>query len=327
MQLQWYPGHMHKAAKEIRQSLSQVDMFIEIVDARIPYSSENPMIEEIRGDKTALKILTKSDLADPELTEIWQQDMAKNRGLRSHAVSFHQPQSILKIKSICRELFAHKLEKKQQIHALVVGIPNVGKSTIINILAGRQVAKTGNEPAVTKHQQKILLDNGVTLVDTPGMLWPNVENYRSGERLGITGAMKDTVLDYELLAEQLLEYCIRFYSGLLKERYNLVLPALEGEFPPQVFQDLLKQLAKQRGAILAGGRVDIDRISKILVHEFREGSIGRITLETPEMRDVELRAVEIRRAEKLAKKEAKKASKKGSRKRSGRVDDVDIRKR
>lgn len=307
MHIQWYPGHMHKAAKAIRENLHEVDWFIELIDARIPYSGENPMIEEIRRDKPVLKLLTKCDLADPKLTQQWRQHWKETRDIDSREISVSGDNAALGIKQYAQTQFAAKLERKALVRAFVVGIPNVGKSTLINNLLGRKVAKTGNEAAVTKHQQTVDLGDGVLLIDTPGMLWPNIRNRFSGYRLGITGGIKDTVLDYEFLAEELLAYLVSRYPELLMQRYELSedqLPSPEDDMYP-----LMTHIAKRRGTLISGGRPDVDRLSKILIHEFRSGEIGRATLETPAMIETELAEVERLEAEKAAKKAARKSKK------------------
>lgn len=182
MAIQWYPGHMHKAQKEMKQMLPQVDLLIEILDARIPFSSENPAIARLRGDKPCIKVLSKSDLADPVATTEWQTFLEQQRSVRTFATTTEEPGRIKGLVELCHKMVPEKAAGVRNITAMVVGIPNVGKSTIINILAGRTVAKTGNEPAVTKSQQRINLDGGVTLLDTPGILWPKIENPNSSYR-------------------------------------------------------------------------------------------------------------------------------------------------
>ena len=180
MQIQWFPGHMNKARNEVKASLPKVDLLIEVLDARIPYSSENPMLRELRGDKPTLKVLAKSDLADPDLTKQWLEWHERKDGVKARAISTDNVPKIRSIPSICTRMLPHKQGEGKRIMAMIVGIPNVGKSTLINTLAGRTIAKTGNEPAVTKGQSRINIANGFSLIDTPGMLWPNVENANSG---------------------------------------------------------------------------------------------------------------------------------------------------
>lgn len=307
MQIQWYPGHMYKASLAFKKTLPSVDIIIEILDARIPYSSENPMVADLRGSKPCIKVLNKSDLGDEGLIEQWQDYWQQQVGIRSLAVTMNEPEKVKQIVSLCKKMLPEKATKDRPIHAMIMGIPNVGKSTLINILAGRKIAKTGNEPAVTKQQQRIDLDNGVVLLDTPGVLWPNIENYHSGYRLAATGAVKDTALDYPDVAFYVVEYLLVHYPEQLKLRYQLdTLPDTEYEF--------FQQIGQSRGCLRGGGDVDLEKISKILIAELRSGALGGITFETPTMMEIEKQQVEIKRAKKLAKEEARK-NKRSKRKR------------
>ncbi|MEM8912664.1 MAG: ribosome biogenesis GTPase YlqF, partial [Planctomycetota bacterium] len=188
MSIQWFPGHMHKARLEMEAVLPKVHVVVEILDARIPYSSENPLLAEIRGDKPCLKVLAKSDLADPKWTASWLEHFQSIDHIAARCVTSKEIPTIRRLKQAIGELARHREGKTAT--AMVVGIPNVGKSTIINVLAGRKVAKTGNTPAITKQQQTVRIGDGVTLLDTPGMLWPKVENPNSGLRLGVVGSVK-----------------------------------------------------------------------------------------------------------------------------------------
>jgi ribosome biogenesis GTPase A len=298
MQIQWYPGHMYKANKEFKKILPQIDVIIEILDARIPYSSENPMVAELRGNKPCIKVLNKSDLADVALTEIWKQYWDKQLAIKALVVNRDEPQKIEGLVALCKKLIPKKRGGDIAINAMIMGIPNVGKSTLINSLAGRGIAKTGNEPAVTKRQQRIDLKNGVVLLDTPGVLWPNIENPHSGYRLAATGAIKDTAIDYDDVAFYLAEVLLEKYPQRLAERYQLAdLPETEYE--------LMQSIGAKRGCLRAGGEVHLEKVSKILVSEYRAGMLGAITLETPEMMEHEKYTVSIVRAEKAAKKEAR----------------------
>ena len=193
MPIQWFPGHMHKARLELQAKLPKVNLVIEVLDSRIPYSSENPLIGELRGDKPCLKVLAKRDLADEALTETWLDHFNSSIGIRAHAVTTDEVPTIRRIKSIIARMLPERQDRA--INAMIVGIPNVGKSTIINFLAGRKVAKTGNTPAVTRHQQRVAIGDNITLWDTPGMMWPNVHNPNSGYRLALLGSIKETAMD------------------------------------------------------------------------------------------------------------------------------------
>ena len=299
MALHWFPGHMHKALKEIKESLSQVDVLIEVLDARIPYSSENPEIARIRGDKPCLKILNKYDLADPELTERWQRHLESERGVKTITTTSSEPANSKQIMELVRSMFAAKDASVKSINAMITGIPNVGKSTLINILAGRTIAKTGNEPAVTKMQQRINLGNGIVLHDTPGVLWPKVENPQSIYRLAASGAVKNTAMEYDDVGFFAADYLIKAYPEYMQERFKLdEIPDTELEF--------LEAAGRKRGALMAGGRVNLHKICEVLLNELQSGKLGRITLETPEM----IADEHIAMAEAAAQKAADKAARK-----------------
>jgi ribosome biogenesis GTPase A len=311
MSIHWYPGHMHKASKQIKEALPTVDMIIEILDARIPYSSENPAIKTLRGEKPCLKVLSKSDLADPDITALWLTHLEHERNVKALAISTEHPEKIRQLTDICRKMLPEKEKSAKAIHVMVVGIPNVGKSTLINTLAGRAIAKTGNEPAITKGQQRINLRNGIILSDTPGILWPKVDNENSSYRLATTGAIKDTAMSYDDVAFYALSFLLENYPRLLAKRYQLdPLPANELAF--------LETVGRQRGCLRSGARVDLEKVSTVFLNEFRAGKIGRITLETPEMAIEEEAKVAIALEEKAKKKEARKnaaTNKSGTRKR------------
>ena len=307
MQIQWFPGHMHKARLQIKAAQPKVDLFIELLDARIPYSSENPMLAELRGDKPVLKLLSKSDLADVSLLKRWQQFLNSQQNTKAKAISTHNPGSIHRIKDLCHEILPHKQENGRPIMAMIVGIPNVGKSTLINILAGKPVAKTGNEPAVTKGQQRINIGDGVSLMDTPGVMWPNVENPNSGSRLAAIGSIKDTAMDYAEVGFFLGKYLMTAYPEMLKERYSL-------DEVPQDIIELMDEIGKKRGCLGKGGIVDWDRTSRILLTDFRSGKMGLITLETPEMMELEKKQVAITSRMKAEKKASRKEDRRAKRK-------------
>ncbi|MGZ5051191.1 MAG: ribosome biogenesis GTPase YlqF [Methylobacter sp.] len=299
MLIQWFPGHMHKAGKEVKEILPQVDLVIEILDARIPFSSQNPMLATLRGDKPCIKVLSKSDLADPELTRQWQNFLEQEQGVKTLALTIDQPEKMRQLPDLCHKMLPNKVGSDKPIHTLIMGIPNVGKSTLINILAGRIIAKTGNEPAITKAQQRIDIGNNIVLFDTPGMLWPNVENKNSGYRLATTGAIKDTAISHEPVAFFAAEYLLHHYPDLLKARFQL-------EQLPTNEQALMEAIGKKRGCLRSGGHIEMDKVAKILLTELRAGTIGKITLETPEMMEQELSELAVLREQKEAKKRARK---------------------
>lgn len=303
MSIQWFPGHMHKARVEMAAILPKVDLVIEILDARIPYSSENPMLEELRDEKPCLKILNKSDLADPARTSEWRDHLEQRRGVRARAVTTQDPQLIRQLSHVCANMFPDKQEIGKQVTAMICGIPNVGKSTLINILAGRKVAKTGNEPAVTKGQQRIRLHNGVVLLDTPGVLWPKVDNEKSGYRLATIGSIKDTAMEYEDVSFFAVSYLMNAYPDRLLDRYKF-------DELPETPLGVLDAIGQRRGCLNKRGVVDYDRVGRILLTELRSGKLGPLTLETPEMMEQEKAMVAKLAAEKAAKKEERTAERK-----------------
>lgn len=298
MLIQWYPGHMHKASKEIKEALPNIDLLIEILDARIPFSSQNPMLAALRGDKPTIRVLSKTDLADPDVTRLWQLHMEQELAVKTLAVTTLQPEKIKQIIDLCGKMLPEKTEANKVIRTMIMGIPNVGKSTIINILAGRTIAKTGNEPAVTKQQQRINLKNNIVLSDTPGVLWPNVENRNSGYRLAVTGAIKDTAFQHDDIALFALDYLLKAYPAFLQARYRL-------EALPEDAMSALQSIGRKRGCLKAGGHIELDKAAKLFLTELRAGTIGQISLETPEMIAAEMVELAAIREERAAKKAAR----------------------
>jgi ribosome biogenesis GTPase A len=296
MQIQWFPGHMHKARVQMKETLPKTDLVIEVLDARIPYSSENPMLAELRGDKPCLKILNKADLADPAMTKVWLDYFDQQKGVKARATTTTDYKTIGRLARICVDMLPHKGEGTT-ITTMIAGIPNVGKSSIINMLAGKKVAKTGNEPAVTKGQQRINIGNGVTLLDTPGVLWPNVENIASGFRLATIGSIKETAMDYADVAFYIGDFIVETYFDRLADRFGLT-------NRPQNAMDLVEAIGRRRGCLGRAGMVDIDRASKIFVTELRSGKLGPMTLESPEMMVREVIDTQKRIEEKAKVKES-----------------------
>jgi ribosome biogenesis GTPase A len=305
MKIQWYPGHMYKARKQIIEMLPRVHLILEILDARIPFSSRNPVLEELRDGKPGIIILAKADLADPVITKQWM-NFLQSETEQVIALNLKQTGSTKSIPGLCHSLLAPVSRNRPVINALVVGIPNAGKSTFINALAGRAVANTGDEPAVTKQQQQVAIGEGLMLFDTPGVLWPNVENRHSGYRLAITGGIRETAFDYADVALYAAEYLCQAYPERLKQRFEL------DELPIEPLE-LLDLIGRRRGCLVRGGVVDLDRISRIFLGEIRSGELGQISLETPKMMDQERIEVEVEREEKAAKTAERKARRKKSR--------------
>ncbi len=285
MAIQWFPGHMHKARKEIKQVMPKIDLIIEVLDARIPYSSENPLVAQLRGDKPCIKLLNKSDLADAKVTQLWIDYFQSKRNIKARAVSQQYPAEIKQTLQLCRDFFPERNLSVRPIRVLIMGIPNVGKSSVINTLTGRVIAKVGDEPAVTKQQQKIILDNGIELMDTPGFLWPKIHNENSGYRLAVTGAIKNTAMEFEDVAAFAADYLRQAYAELLMQRYKL-------EQLPEDELGVLEAIGRKRGCLQAGGRINLHKVSELLLNEYRSGLLGRISLETPRMVEIEMSALQ-----------------------------------
>lgn len=275
MAINWYPGHMHKARKKIKEAMPDIDLVIEVMDARIPYSSENPLVSELREHRPCIKILNKSDLADPVVTSQWLEYFEKEHGVKALALTSTQRGQIRKLPELCRKLVPHRSTGIKSIRTMIMGIPNVGKSTIINILAGKTIAKTGNEPAVTKRQQRIDLENGIVLSDTPGFLWPKIHDQNSAYRLAVSGAIKNTAMEFEDIALFAAHYFLAEYPDLVIARYKL-------KHLPENELKLLEEIGRRRGGLRAGGIIDLHNASEVLLHEYRSGALGRISLERPD---------------------------------------------
>jgi ribosome biogenesis GTPase A len=303
MAIQWYPGHMHKASKEMKAILPTVDLIIEVLDARIPYSSENPMLAELRGDKPVIKVLNKMDLADPEKLNIWQAYLEQKKNVKTFPMVAQQTTRVSDLLDLCVKMVPNKASDVKNIQTMIMGIPNVGKSTLINSLAGRIIAKTGNEPAITKRQQRIKLDRGIVLHDTPGVLWPNLENPHSGYRLAVTGAIKETAIENADIALYAVDYLLQTYPGRLAERYQI-----EENLDAPI--ETLEAIGRLRGCLSGGGHIDYDRVAKIVLTELRAGTLGRLILEMPQQVEQEWAQVLVTREEKAAKKAARKQRRK-----------------
>ncbi|MAK49861.1 ribosome biogenesis GTPase YlqF [Marinobacter sp.] len=285
MAINWFPGHMHKARKEIKKVMPQMDLIIEVLDARIPFSSENPLVPALRGDTPLIRVLNKRDLADPDITARWQAWLEKERGVRAITLTHNQRNEALDILKLAEEMTPDHDRQKSALRVMILGIPNVGKSTLINTLAGRPAAKTGNEPAVTRAQQAIKLPHNILLYDTPGFLWPKLSPEACGYRLAITGAIRSAVLDFEDVALFEAEFLLEAYPELVKARYGF-------DELPRDGLELMDGIAAKRRFFGRGGIPDLHKVSEVLLNEFRSGKLGRISLETPEIVERETREAE-----------------------------------
>ena len=281
MNIQWYPGHMTKTRRQIEADLKQVDAVCEIVDARIPISSRNPDIDSICGNKPRIIVLNRMDLADPNATKKWSA-FFKAKGMAVVATDCKSRRGIADFTPAARMACAEKLERdaargmSRPLRVMVVGIPNVGKSTLINQISGRKGAKAENRPGVTRGKQWVSVDSGLLLLDTPGILWPKFEDPEVGMMLAYTGAVKEGVIDLEELACRLMELLNRYYPATLLERYKVEAPQGTPGW------ELLEMAGRKRGYLISGGEVHSERMAKVLIDEFRSGKLGKFTLEMPE---------------------------------------------
>lgn len=280
MNIQWYPGHMTKARRMMEEDIKLIDIVIELVDARMPLSSKNPDIDKLAGQKSRMILLNKYDLADPLRTSEWE-NWFKNQGFFVYKLDARKGGQMKAITNIIQEACKEKIERDRRrgiinrpVRAMIVGIPNVGKSTFINTYAGKACAKTGNKPGVTKGKQWIRLNKNVELLDTPGILWPKFDDPTVGERLALIGSIKDEILNITDLSVKLIEFLKEFYPGILAERY-----AVDENCDKIV---LLEGIAEARNCRQKGNTLDIDKASKLLIDDFRSGKLGRITLEFPQ---------------------------------------------
>lgn len=280
MHFQWYPGHMTKAKRMMQENIKLIDLVIELVDARIPLSSRNPDIDELGKNKARLVLLNKADLAEDKWNDSWA-EYFKKKGFSVVKVNSRKGGGIKSIQGVIREACAEKIERDRKrgilnrpVRAMVVGIPNVGKSTFINALAGKACAKTGNKPGVTKGKQWIRLNKQVELLDTPGILWPKFEDQEVGLKLAFIGSIKDEVLQTEELAAELIHFLRTAYPEVLADKYDIEMD--EDDYV------VLNRIAKSRNCIVRGNELDTEKAALLLLDDFRNGKLGRLTLEYPQ---------------------------------------------
>lgn len=280
MHFQWYPGHMTKAKRMMQENIKLIDLVIELVDARVPISSRNPDIDELGKNKARLILLNKSDLAEDKWNDAWS-EYFREKGFSVVKVNSKKGGGIKSINGVIQEACKEKIERDRKrgilnrpVRAMVVGIPNVGKSTFINALAGKACAKTGNKPGVTKGKQWIRLNKNVELLDTPGILWPRFEDQAVGLKLAFIGSIKDEILQTEELAAELVKFMNENYPGVLENKYNV-----EEDTDPY---GMLEKIAESRHCLVRGNKLDTEKASVLLMDDFRNGRLGKLTLEYPD---------------------------------------------
>ncbi|WP_368654799.1 ribosome biogenesis GTPase YlqF [Ornithinibacillus sp. 4-3] len=281
MTIQWFPGHMAKARREVEENLNVVDLVIELVDARSPIASQNPMLQDITKQKTKVILLMKKDLADPKVTEQWIRYFVK-QGHSSMAVNVNDTSDIKKVIQLVKEVGSDRLKKlmdkgvnPRPLRAMIIGIPNVGKSSLINRLANRKVARIGDRPGVTKHQSWIKVRNEFDLLDTPGILWPKFDDQEVGYRLAAIGTIKDSILSLQDIAAYVIKYLQEYYEDLLEERLGIDADMYD-------MWDVFERIGKRHGALESGGHVNFDKVANIVLGDLRSGRLGRISLERAE---------------------------------------------
>ena len=277
MAIQWFPGHMNSTRKAIIDRVKAgVDVVVELLDARLPGSSANPMLASLTEGKPTLKLLNKQDLADPERTEEWLAHYNARPATKAIGLDASVTAPAQRLITACRELAPLRGGMAKPVRVLICGIPNVGKSTLINTLMGRRAAKTGDEPGITKVEQRLTLASDFYLFDTPGMLWPKIIVEKSGYNLAASGGVGRNAFNEEEVALELLNYLRGHYAGAVEDRYKL------GDCSAMPDESVLNAIGQKRGAMLSGGRVNMTKAAEVLIHEFRAGVLGRITLETPD---------------------------------------------
>ncbi len=330
MNVQWYPGHMAKAKRTLEENLKLVDIVIELCDARLPYSSRNPAIDRIIGKKPRVLVFNKADLADPAVSEIWT-NFYREKGFTVVFTDAKAGDGVKKVIAAVRKAMEDKVSRSSErgristtLYAMVVGIPNVGKSSFVNKVAGKASAKTGDRPGVTRDKQWLSMGDDIYLLDTPGLLWPRIDNQFAAMRLAASGAVKDEVVDRGELCAFLLTFIDSHYPGAIEKRYGITVPevpeAFSGDYVTETIlgaERLAKGLAmleacgKARGCLVKGGDVDLDRAAAVVLDDFRSGKTGKISLDFPEVLEEE-KAETRRNEESLKRKQEKRAERKAN---------------
>ena len=288
MAIQWFPGHMSVARKKAAETMEWIDVVIEVVDARLPEASSNPMIKTLREyrQRPALRILNKADLADPAATKAWLDFYNQQKGVKAVALSCKKPADVARVTGYCKEIAPHRNENTKQLRMMIMGIPNVGKSTLMNALLNKRVAKVGDEPAVTKAQQSFDLGPAMTITDTPGLMWPKIQYESDGYMLAASHAIGTNEVMEEEVAAFLGEVLIARYPKLLTARYGFALDGMDGP-------GLVEAVARRRGCLIKGGGLDLEKAAIIVLDDYRSGTLGRISLETPGTRAAMLASASI----------------------------------
>ena len=313
MSIQWFPGHMHLTRQAIAERVKSIDVVIEVLDARLPGSSANPLLSELTGHKPTLKVLNKQDIADPERTALWLAWYNARPDTRAVALDAQDAAPARKLIDGCHQLAPNRGGMAKPMRVLICGVPNVGKSTLINSMSGKTQAKTGNEAGVTKLEQRIVLADDFYLWDTPGMLWPRIIVEKSGYNLAASGAVGRNAYDEDLVALELLLYLQKHYASMLEARYKLGISA--DEIAALHDDELLTMIGKKRGAVMSGGRVNLQKAAELVLTDFRDVSIGRITLETPAEFEAWLAEGQQKDAERQARKDAQTKARRSARRR------------
>jgi len=304
MSIQWFPGHMAAARKQAAEQMENTDVVIEVLDARLPQASSNPMVEELRvfRNRPCLKVLNKSDLADPAVTAAWAAWYDTQPGVTAYPMTTKKPSDVARIPDLCKTLAPHRGVPTKPLRIMIMGIPNVGKSTLMNALLKKRVAKVGDEPAVTKSQQKLYLDKFTILVDTPGMLWPKIAMESDGMMLAASHAVGTNAVIEEEVAEFLGTLLLQRYPQLLTARYGVKTDGLDGV-------GVIEAVAARRGFRMRGGEFDYEKAAHVFLQDYRQGALGRISLETPQSRLEALERHRIEQEEKARLAEEKAARK------------------